>query len=73
MGICVLCHCKVSGGGNRHPKGRCALTTPKDRHSLKRANQTTKRKAASDLATAGRGVAVAGTRKVSASSKQKRG
>ncbi len=73
MAVCELCHCRVSGGGNRHPNGRCGKTAPKDRHSVKHANRAAKRRTQADLATANRGVAVAGTHKVSASSKAKRG
>ena len=71
-GICVLCHGPVSGGGSRHPKGRCAFTAPKDRRGVHHANAARKSAERNNQATAGRGVAVAGTRKVSASSKQKK-
>jgi hypothetical protein len=73
MAMCELCHCRVSGGGNRHTNGRCGKTAPKDPHRTHHAGQARKRQAQANLATAGRGVAVAGTHKVSASSKAKRG
>ena len=34
MATCILCHCPVSGGGNRHRKGHCGLTAPKDRRKI---------------------------------------
>ena len=73
MSVCELCHCPVSGGGNRHPNGRCGKTAPKDPHRVHHANQAAKQKARADMATANRGVAVTGVHKVSASSKAKRG